>query len=130
MSQPKILVVDDEPDIRESIRFCLDQEGYEVITTTNGWEALGAVRATEPDLVILDVMLPKENGYRVSRMIKEDQRTGRLSKKAPVILLTGRNLQGDPEREKMFMEFSLADTMIYKPFDIKELIEQVRELLA
>ena len=61
-----ILVVDDDPDILETVCFGLDLEGYRVIRAINGWEALGAVRVNRPDLVVLDVILPKENGYRVS----------------------------------------------------------------
>ncbi len=130
MKQSKILVVDDDPDLIETIRFRLDQEGYEVITVSNGLEALGAVRESQPDLVILDVMMPKENGYRVSKIIKEDGQAGRLSKKIAVILLTARNLKGDPGREKMFMEFSQADDMIYKPFEMDDLLKRTRELLS
>jgi len=99
MSQKKILIVDDEPDILESIRFQLEQDGHEVFSAVNGWEALGAIRAIEPDLVILDVMMPKENGYRVSKMIKEDVASARIAKKTPIILLTGPGLlKADQER--------------------------------
>jgi len=62
MNKPGILVVDDNPDITETIRFNLELEGYEVIIAANGWEALGAFRAKKPDLVVLDVMLPKKIG--------------------------------------------------------------------
>jgi len=129
MDKPRILVVDDNPDITETIRFNLELEGYEVITAVNGWEALGAFRAKKPDLIVLDVMLPKENGYRVAQMIRVDERSGKRSKKTQIILLTARNLSNDPEREKMFMDFSEADVMMYKPFDMEQLIEKVRELL-
>ncbi len=129
MNKPRILVVDDNPDITETIRFNLELEGYEVITAANGWEALGALRAKKPDLVVLDVMLPKENGYRVAQMIRVDERSGKLSKKTRIILLTARNLSNDPEREKMFMDFSEADVMMYKPFEMKQLMEKIGELL-
>ena len=128
MSKRKILIVDDEPDLVETLQFRLEHEGYETIVATNGWEALGAVRAQEPDLVLLDVMLPKENGYRVSKMIKEDQKAGRLPKTMPVFLLTARNLSSEPEREGSFRDFSQADDVIYKPFDMEELMEKVRAL--
>jgi len=130
MSQKKILIVDDEPDILESIRFQLEQDGHEVFSAVNGWEALGAIRAIEPDLVILDVMMPKENGYRVSKIIKEDVASARIAKKTPIILLTARKLDTDPGREKMFDEFSQADAVLYKPFDLDDFGEKVQHLLG
>ena len=129
MNRRKILVVDDDKDIAESIQFNLEQEGYEVITASDGWTALGAVRITEPDLVVLDVMLPKENGYRVSRCIKDDVAKGVYTKNIVILLLTARVLT-DSDREEMFMNVSQADYMMYKPFDMTKLIEQVAQLLS
>ncbi len=128
MEKRKILVVDDDKDILESIQFNLKLEGYEVITASNGWEALGAVRVTEPDLVILDVMLPKENGYRASRCIKDDIEKGVYKNNIAILLLTARVLN-DSDREEMFMNVSQADYMMYKPFEMKELIKKVQGLL-
>lgn len=130
MDPQTILVVDDEPDIVESIQFRLEREGYRVVTAADGVDALGTLRLNDPDLVILDVMMPRESGYRVSKMIKEDSQSRKISKHIPVILLTARNLKNDPDREKLFSEFSQADAVIYKPFEMDELIQQVRELLA
>ncbi|MFQ5543947.1 MAG: response regulator transcription factor [Nitrospiria bacterium] len=130
MNKQKVLIVDDEPDILESIRYHLEQENYDVSTARNGWEALGAVRAVAPDLVLMDVMMPKENGYRVSKMIKEDVASGRIPNKMPVILLTARKLDQDPDREKMFGAFSQADNVIYKPFEMDELVIKIQELLG
>ena len=129
MEQKTILVVDDDPDITETIRFNLEQEGYQVLTAGDGASALGTVRLSNPDLIVLDVMMPKENGYRVAKIIKEDQEAGRLTKKIPIILLTARNLKDDPEREKMFMGFSHADMVIYKPFKTKDLLKRIHDLL-
>ena len=75
-------------------------------------------------------MLPKENGYRVSRFIKEDVKSGKLSKNIAVLLLTGRRLDNDSEREATFMDFSQADLMMYKPFDMDELIKNIHGLLS
>ncbi len=126
---PKILVVDDEPDLLATLQYRLRQEGWEVLVARNGLEGLGAVRAKEPDLIILDVMLPGENGYRVAKMIREDEKLGVYPRRTPILLLTARDLSGDPDREKMFMEFSQADRMMYKPFDMVELLGTVRALL-
>lgn len=123
---PRVLLVDDEPDIIEPVRFCLEQEGYDVQTACNGHEALGAVRAWAPQLVLLDVMLPRENGYRVSRFVKEDVARHAIAP-VKVVLVTARKLD-DPEREKAFAEFSQADGVVYKPFDLDELLDLVHEL--
>ncbi len=128
-NKKKILVVDDEEDILETIKFRLEQEKFEVLTASDGYQALGSVRAHEPDLVILDVMIPNENGYRVCKFIKEDIKNGLYSKNIPVLLLTARKLDDDRERETTFMNFSHADLMIYKPFDIDDLIDKIRRLL-
>jgi DNA-binding response OmpR family regulator len=130
MSFPKIVVADDEPDVVESLRFRLTQEGYEVVTATDGLEALGAVRSSQPALVLLDVMMPRENGYRVSRMLREDEARGVYPGGLQIVLLTARNLTSQPDRERIFLEFSRADLMLYKPFDLEELVDRVGELLA
>ncbi len=129
MDKPKILLVDDDPDIIETIQFSLDQKGYEVITSADGTDALNKARQIKPDLIVLDVMLPKENGYRVCREIKEDIREGRISKQIPIILLTARDLRGEPHREKLFINFSQTDAVIYKPFEMDDLLRRVQELL-
>ena len=128
MNNKRVLIVDDDSDIRESISFALKQEGYQVICTDNGWDALGAVRATQPNLVILDVILPKENGYRVSGLIKDDIKKGVYQKDIPIILLTGRPMN-DPVAMKKAIEFSQADCIMYKPFDMEQLQIKLKELL-
>jgi DNA-binding response OmpR family regulator len=129
MDKPKILVVDDEPDLLSTLEYRLQQEGYEVDTADNGLTALERAQADRHDLIILDVMLPGENGYRVAQTLREGEvRAGRS--RTPILLLTARDLSSDPEREKMFMDFSRADFMMYKPFDMGELLETIQSLLA
>ena len=119
----KILVVDDEPDIRETLQYRLAlEERFEVVTADNGLEALGAVRVHRPDVILLDVMMPGENGYRVARAVREDEEAGRLAGRALILLLTARDLSDDPEREEIFHRFSRADEVIYKPFDLEALV--------
>jgi len=129
MAKFKILVADDEEDVVETVRFRLEREGFEVVTAGNGLEALGAARVHQPELLILDVMMPGENGYRVSRMIREDQEVGAYPEAAKILLLTARDLRQEPEREQTMMEFSGADRALYKPFELDELVETVRALL-
>lgn len=80
---PRILLVDDEPDIVETVEYVLLREGFVVLTATNGIEAIDAVRRHRPDVVLLDVMLPGENGYRVARTIRDDERAGTLPGERP-----------------------------------------------
>jgi DNA-binding response OmpR family regulator len=129
MDKSKILVVEDDPDILETIRFSLEAEGYDVTTAVDGEDGLNRAKQIRPDLMILDVMMPKINGYRVSQMIKEEKPSENSSKKPSVMLLTARNLKGDPDREKMFMNFSQADVMMYKPFEMDDLVKKINELL-
>jgi DNA-binding response OmpR family regulator len=126
MGQSTILIADDDSDILETLTFRLEQRGFRVVQAHDGEEAIEAFRASAPDLVILDVMMPKENGYRVAKMIKEEK----TFRKIPVILLTARNLEAHPEREKMFMDFSRADEVVYKPFEMEKLIESITKLLV
>lgn len=130
MDKAIILVVDDEEDILASIQFNLEVEGYGVITATDGAEALERARREMPDLIVMDVMMPVENGYRVARALHEDFESGRLERRIPVVLVTARNLDADHERQRMFMEFSHADAMIYKPFVMEDLISRVRSILG
>lgn len=130
MRVQKILVADDEPDVLESLKFRLLLEGYEVATAADGLEALGAARSGQPDLVLLDVMMPRENGYRISRLLREDEARGVYPEGLRIVLLTARNLASDPDRERIFLEFSRADLMLYKPFDLELLVERIARLLA
>jgi two-component system response regulator MprA len=129
MSKAKIVLVDDEPDILQTVQRALEFDDYEVITATNGLEALGAVRVHKPDLVLLDVMLPGENGYRVARAIREDEEKGVYERRIPIVLVTARDLSADPEREEMFMGFTQADEVVYKPFELDDLLALVARLL-
>ncbi len=129
MSRAKILVVDDEPDVVETLQFRLEQEGYDVVTASNGLEAVGSARIHRPDLVLLDVMLPGENGYRVSRILREEEAAGLTAPRLPIVLVTARDLSSEPDRERMFLEFAGANLVIYKPFDLNELVEAVERLL-
>jgi DNA-binding response OmpR family regulator len=125
----RILVVDDNKIINTVLRRTLELNGFDVESAFDGHEALGMVSTFKPHAVLLDVMMPKENGYRVSRMIKTFY-TQRHSSPAPkIILLTARRLDDDPQREEVVLEYSKADAMVYKPFDSKILLDRLRSLL-
>ena len=129
MGKVKILLADDDADIRDTTGFALKSEGFEVHTAADGLQALRRAREIEPDVILLDVMMPKANGYRISSMLKDDQEKGCTSKAIPIVLLTARNLSGDPEREKFFLDFSKADHMMYKPFEMADLVDLIKSLL-
>ncbi|HZM14479.1 MAG TPA: response regulator [Candidatus Krumholzibacteria bacterium] len=122
MYQAKILVVDDEVYILHILDFILGAENYDVVTATNGEQALQKVREEKPDLVILDIMMPKLDGYETCRMIKKDPAT----KNIPVILLTAKGREVD---QKLGREVGANDYMT-KPFSPSKLIERVQAILG
>ena len=117
----KILITEDSPTVLEILKSVLAEEGYEVIAAVDGKEALDLVKAEKPDLIILDVMLPKIDGYKVCRMLKFDDKY----KDIPIIMLTARAKETD---EKLGKEVG-ADAYIKKPFEPEMIIDKVRELL-
>ena len=122
MSEKKILVVDDEPHIIRSLTFVLKKEGYDVSSTTNGEKAMEIVRESKPNLMFLDVMMPKKNGYEVCREVKGDPSLSDIY----VIMLTAKGQEVDREKG-----FGLgADEYITKPFSPTKIVEKVRELLG
>ena len=121
MSKKKILVVDDEPYILRSLTFVLSRAGYDVCSATNGEEAVAAVRDSKPDLMFLDVMMPKMNGYEVCREIKSDPTLSDIH----VIMLTAKGQEADREKG-----LSLgADEFITKPFSPAQVVARVKELM-
>ncbi len=74
--------------------------------------------------------MPRENGYRVARMLREDELKGVYPAGLKIVLLTARNLHTEVDREQIFLDFSQADRMLYKPFDLEELVEVIGSLLA
>lgn len=121
MSKKKILLVDDEKDMVYAVKLQLEANDYEVTTASDGQEALDKARREKPDLIILDLMLPKIDGYKVCRMLKFDEKY----KKIAVILFTARSQKSD---EKVGFEVG-ADAYITKPFEPKVLLEKIKELL-
>lgn len=117
-----ILLVDDDPNITRTLGMRLRSVGYKVITASDGDEALNMALHELPDLIILDVNLPKRLGFSVCRMFKLDQRT----KKTPVLMLTARRLDADYRLGAL----TGADAYMTKPFQTDELLQTVENLLA
>ncbi len=121
MDTKRVLVVDDEPDIVEFIRFNLELENIECIEANDGEEALSKAREQNPDLIILDIMLPKINGYKIARLLKFDE----SYKHIPVIMLTARSQKTDIK----LGEETGADEYVTKPFDVNMLVALVKKYL-
>lgn len=119
---PTVLVVDDEPSILETTRFILEAEGYRVLTARDGEEALRLVRAERPPVVLLDVMLPKLDGFAVTRAIKADPALVATF----VLVLTARGQKAD---EALAFEAG-ADTYMRKPFDDEEILARIEAVFA
>lgn len=121
MDKKRILIVDDEEDILNVLRFRLEANNYEVLSASNGQEGLNKARSMKPDLIILDLMLPKLDGYKICRILKFDE----SYKAIPIIIFTASAQKKD---EELGMEMG-ADAYIAKPFESKILLEKMKELL-
>ena len=117
----RILLVDDEEDILRVMVHLLESRGYEVISAADGLDGLEKAKHGNPDLIILDVMLPKMDGYKVCKMLKLNEEY----KKIPVILLTARM----EESTKELAEELQYDAYLTKPFDLKTLLLTIKQLL-
>ena len=114
----KIMVVDDDPNIRELVRLYLEKEGFEVTCAERGDEAVKMFRATPPNLMLLDVMLPGMDGWQVCREVRKISNI-------PIIMLTAKDETFDKE---LGLELG-ADDYIVKPFDMKELVARIKAVI-
>ena len=120
---PAILIVDDDPNVQRLLSYTLRQEGFEVSVVGDGAEALRAWHAARPGLILLDVMLPKLDGYAVAQRIREDEAG---ASHTPIIMLTA---EGDVEQRVRGLRAG-ADDYVMKPFHPAELLARIRGLLA
>ena len=118
----KIFLAEDEPQIARLIEFKLKKEGYDVTWRENGEEALKAIKADKPDLILLDIMMPVMDGYEVLRRLKEDENLGDI----PVIMLTARAQEKDVVKG---IDLG-AEDYITKPFHPAELLARVKRILG
>jgi two-component system alkaline phosphatase synthesis response regulator PhoP len=121
MSKGKILIVEDDRDIVEMIDYNLSEEGYEVISAFNGEEGVSAAKGRQPDLIILDIMLPIIDGFDVCKHLKRNAATAHI----PIIILSAKSQETD---KVLGLELG-ADDYITKPFSPRELIARVRAIL-
>ena len=117
----RVLLVEDEQDVAELIRYNLTKEGYDVVVSGNGNDALRLAREHRPDVILLDIMVPQLNGWEVCRRLKKDPELAAI----PVIMVSGRVEEGDK-----VLGFEVgADDYVTKPFSPRELIARVRAVL-
>ena len=121
-TKPVVLVADDDRDILELVAFRLERAGYDVVTAGDGAEALELANERGPALAVLDVMMPRLDGYEVTRKLRERKATERI----PVILLTARVQEADVQRGYE----AGADDYLKKPFSPQELRTRVQAVLA
>lgn len=117
----RILVVEDEPDILSAIEFGLKKTGYEVITAADGKDGFAKAKKENPNLIILDLMLPLVDGYKICSLLKADKRY----KDIPIIIFTALTQESDKQMGKE----AKADAYITKPFKFDILLAKIKELL-
>jgi two-component system OmpR family response regulator len=114
----KVLVVEDDQTLLEALKYNLTKDGYDVVTATDGAQALEIARSQKPDLIVLDLMLPKISGYEVCRILRKDM-------SVPILMLTAKAGEVD---KIVGLEIG-ADDYMTKPFSTKELLARIRALL-
>ena len=117
----RVLVVDDEPDLIRILEFGLKAAGYHVETASDGQEGLKKARELKPDIILLDLMLPKLDGYKVCRLLKFDERY----KQIPIMILSARTQEGD---QNLAHEMG-ANRFLTKPYEFAEILQHIQALL-
>ncbi len=121
VAKPKTLVIEDEPDLLEVIQYNLEREGHKVIPCRNGEQGLSRIRTDNPDLVILDLMLPGMDGVEVCRQVKSDP----VTRAIPIIMVTAKSEESD-----IVLGLGIgADDYLTKPFSPRELVARVKVVL-
>jgi DNA-binding response OmpR family regulator len=123
MNKKKIFVLDDDPDFVNMLKVGLELNNYEVITATDGKEALEKIKNDKPDAILLDIVMPDINGYEVCESLKKGNKTANI----PIILLTGKDLvpRGIEER---CLNLGI-DAFLNKPVTLKEVLAKIKEVL-
>ena len=121
MEEPVVLVVDDSPTVRKIVQLTLQRERIRVVTAGDGLSALAAVADEQPDLILLDIMLPKMDGYNICQAVRRNMDYRNL----PIIMLSGKDGLFDKMRGKL----AGSTEYITKPFDSSELVQTVRRHL-
>ena len=116
-----ILVVDDNPDILETVSFALEQAGYQVYTAENGEDGLQLAKQHKPDLVLLDMMMPKRSGFLVIESLRKEH-----AEPIKIMMMTA----NEGKRHESYAELLGVDEYLHKPFPMDKLIDRIEELLS
>jgi two-component system OmpR family response regulator len=114
----KVLIVEDDPNLLETLKYNLKKESYDVVTAADGEQALEVARKEKPDLILLDIMLPKLSGFEVCRILRKEMTS-------PILMLTAK---ADETDKIVGLEIG-ADDYVTKPFSMRELIARIRAML-
>ena len=120
-SQKKILIIDDEEDIQKLLKIRLEQEGFIVITVSDGEKGIKTAELETPDLILLDIMMPKVDGYSCLKEIRRIQKT----KDMPVLMMSGK----EEEKVRDLFAFQKISGYLEKPFELDNLIAKIKEIL-
>jgi DNA-binding response OmpR family regulator len=118
----RVLIAEDEPSIVESLAFLLRRAGYEVVSVLDGEAAMASLLAEPPNLMILDLMLPRRNGFEVLKMVRSHPALAAL----PVLVLTAK---GQPQDRRLAEQIG-ADVFMTKPFSNRDIVDEVRRLVG
>ena len=125
----KILLVDDDPDIREALTMILESQDYQIVTACDGIEFLAALRAEQPDLMIIDLLMPRMDGFAVLRTLQEDEKWSKY-RGTPILVLS--SVREEASRRRYELETALefdVDDYIEKPINPDILLERVGRLI-
>lgn len=118
----KILLIEDEPEFRAALKMRLEANGYEVVEAEDGVAGLDLARSRSPDLIVLDIMLPKMDGYKVARLLKFDEKYRNI----PIVMLSARSQQTD----RVTGLAAGGDAYMTKPYKSQELLDTIAKLLV
>ena len=129
MEKPKVAVIDDEMDVVTYLIWALEDNGYNVCSASNASDGLELIRSEQPDLVCIDILMPKETGYSLYRKIREDESL----KDIPVLIITGMNIERDNARFVVGAQPDVdlkPDGYIEKPIDIPQFVKTIKKLVG
>lgn len=122
MDKKRILIIEDETTLQRALSEFLTAEGFEVLSALDGEEGLGMVREKNPDLVLLDIILPKKDGYEVLAEIKKDEKTTKI----PVVLLT--NLEAAEDVQRAF-DSGATTYLVKSNYKLEDIVKKIKEIL-
>lgn len=123
MESKKVLIVEDDNSLRDVLAEFLEADGFSVVVAADGEEGINLIRETKPDIILLDVVLPKKDGYQVIKEIKSDDDV----KNIPIILLTNLGSLSDIEKA---LELGVTNYLVKSDYQIKEIVAKIKEILS